>query len=171
MNLCSYPPPVQEIDLDDYLGLSVYTLNTNFQAIKDGSCFIDTRYQTTQKQISALRTQTTSLQNLSAGLAYAQVLFDCTKNAAGSTNSDNTTRQILHSYNVSSVTKNSNGNYTIDFNGNFGADRYALIGSTSTGIVLPLSAEYNTGSAQINIRNTNNNLTNPGLVSIIIFKN
>lgn len=172
MNLCGYPNPVQTIDIDDYLGLSLFTINSNFQVLKEGSCFIDDRYSTSQIQYSGLNVEVVQLSSFSKAIAYAEVSFDCTRNAAGNVNSGNNNRFIYTSYNITSVTKNSNGNYTINFNSNFGANRYAVIGSTSSdNLVTPLSSGYVTASTTINIRDIDGVLSNPDYVSIVIFRN
>jgi hypothetical protein len=61
----------------------------------------------------------------------AWVVFDMTKNAAGSTNSDNTTRYIPAggSGNVSSVTKTGTGAFTVNFATELPSVNYAYAGS------------------------------------------
>jgi len=61
----------------------------------------------------------------------AWVVFDMTKNAAGSTNSDNTTRYIPTggSGNVTSVTKTASGSFTVAFTTALPSVNYSYVGS------------------------------------------
>lgn len=59
----------------------------------------------------------------------AWVSFDATRNAAGTTNSDNTPRYLYGSGNVTSVTKTSTGVFTVTFTIAMSSANYAVIGS------------------------------------------
>jgi hypothetical protein len=61
--------------------------------------------------------------------ARAWVRFNGNKNAAGSVDSSNTARQLLGSGNVTSVTKNGNGTYTVDFDIDLPSANYVCVGS------------------------------------------
>jgi microcystin-dependent protein len=60
----------------------------------------------------------------------AYVSFDGTRDDSGTTNSSNTNRFIYSSNNVSSVLKNSTGNYTITFTNSFANSNYVAFGTT-----------------------------------------
>jgi hypothetical protein len=83
----------------------------------------------------------------------AWVNFDGTKDTTGATSTANTNRLILGSGNVTSVLRNSIGNYTVNFTTAMPDADYALVGSADeagSGSVVTLSLEaFLVGSAQI----------------------
>lgn len=170
MNLCTYPDPVQIIDLDDYLGLSLFTINSNFEVIKDASCFLNDSYETLQQTYNTSYTTISALSSDKSRISYASVAFDCNKNAAGNPDTGNTSRFKYASNNISTVIKNSTGNYIINFSPVFSNDSYAVMATASGSYVSPLSASFINTSIEINIRDINGNLYDSDYVSITIFK-
>ena len=58
----------------------------------------------------------------------AWVRFNGNKNAAGTLDSSNTTRQILGNGNITSVTKNATGDYTVVIAANMPSENYVAVG-------------------------------------------
>ena len=85
--------------------------------------------------------------------ARAWVVFDMTRNAAGDSNTDNTTRYIYPNGNgnVTSVTKNGTGDCTIAFTNDMPHANYAMVGmvqGTSSNPSAILSYQTSGGSIQ-----------------------
>ena len=65
--------------------------------------------------------------------AKAWVNFDSTRNSAGGTDSLNTNRFIVSSYNISSVTKTGTGDYNVHFNTPMVDQNYCILSSAGNG--------------------------------------
>ena len=116
-------PSIKTIPDTQCIGDSLGTINDNFSNLNVG-----------------INNNTTSITSLSSqysntlpGVSDAWVVFDGTKNEAGTSVLGTTNRYIKSQYNVSSVYRNSKGNYTITFITPMNNANYAVAGLNSAG--------------------------------------
>ena len=84
----------------------------------------------------------------SPGLAKAWVSFDATRNAAGGTDSANTNRFIIASYNVDSVLKTATGEHTATLTAGVFADgNYCAMGMGRGNALVALGTTAQTATA------------------------
>ena len=171
MTICCDPFAIQTIDLDECIGLSLVTINNNFQRLLQENCFTYDELQVVQTNLSALYTKYESLTALRPRMVRASVAFDGTGTAVPS---------VYSSFNVARVLRRSTGVYELSFTTTFsatsGIGNYALIGSsllTATSAanycwVQPTTAFAPT-SATINIRDLSGTFVNPAYVSIAVY--
>ena len=82
---------------------------------------------------------------------------------------------IRDSFNVSSITDNGTGNYTVNFSSTFPNTHYAFFASAGNGVNIPGHATlFTKNTNNLNFRTTGLNVngathTDPSLVSVVIF--
>lgn len=173
-NLCDNNT-IQAIDLNEAIGLSLYTINSNFLALKEAFCELDTNFKVLETRNNTLKILTNSIDAQKKNVIKAKVEFDCTRKVDGALDSTDTDR-FIHpdtSFNVTRVQRLSNpARYRIFFTNNLVADNYALIGtnnlSTGDAWVQPLTNGFAAAHATISILNTIGQYDHPEYVSIII---
>lgn len=106
-------PNITVIPATECIGNSLVSINTNYDNIKNSFTDFNTDLGVLNSQITNLTTIVNSIS--SAQLAKAWVNFRPTRNVNGQTSLTNTSRQLINSYNVSSVTREGAGVYTINF--------------------------------------------------------
>jgi hypothetical protein len=168
MNLCDDPYSIPVIDIDEYVGSSLFTLNTNFTKLKDEVCRLDNEAALLQPSYSTLTKGVCALTTIRPGFARAWVKF----NGVGASN--NLTR--FSSYNVASVSGNGSGTYVLTFSPSFTGTNYAVVGtceqSTQTnnyGWVSVLSGSFTTNTVTVCIRNTAGSTTTSSSISILAY--
>lgn len=165
MSLCD--TPIQTIDLDECIGLSLATINTNFQLLQDQNCLTYEELLSIQSDLTGLNTRYAELTTYRPRIARADVAFDGTGTAVPS---------VYSAFNVASVTRRSTGVFELSFSTAFPNISYALIGTslqTATSAarfswVMPTTAFAPT-SATINIRDLSGVFVNPEYVSIAVY--
>jgi len=163
MSLCNPATPIQTIDFDECIGLSLATINTNFRLLQEQNCITFNDLTTIQKDLTALTSRYNTLTALRPQIAKAVATF-------------NGTGTPLLSFNIAGITRTSTGVYTLSFSTAFPDISYALIGtsiSTATSAsnfswVQPTTA-FATTSVTINIRDLSGTFVNPEYVSIAAF--
>jgi hypothetical protein len=176
MRLCDKPYSIPTIDIDECIGLSLATINTNFQDLKNEYCLNDSELATIETSFNTLSSNVISLSALSPGMAKAYVVFDGTRNISGNyTMTGN--RFLYSSYGVASVSSNRTGTYSLSFTRPFSNTNYALIGTSTETIsgsrytwLQPTT--YATTSAVINIHSDTDNvatLANTDYISVLIY--
>ena len=81
---------------------------------------------------------------------------------------------IRESYNVSTITDNGTGDYTVNFTTAMVDANYSAIGSGGdggNGVRSPGATTYATGSFRFPVRNLDNGLTDPVFMNVTIFSN
>jgi|LakMenEpi03Aug12_release.lakeMendotaPanAssembly.Ray.scaffolds.fasta_scaffold814428_1 hypothetical protein len=164
MSLCNPATPIQTIDLDECIGLSLATINTNFRLLQEQNCLTYSDLITIQNDLTALNSRYNSLTALRPQIAKAVAAF-------------NGTGTPLLSYNIARITRPSTGTYSLSFTTTFPNISYALIGtsiSTTTSAnnytwVQPSTTGFTTTSATINIRDLSGTFVNPDYVSIAVY--
>lgn len=166
---------IQAIDLNESIGLSLYTINNNFLALKDSICQLDTNFTVLENRNTILKNLAFNLNQQKNNVIKAKVSFDCTKNVSGDIDSLDTDRFIYSdtSFNVTRVQRLSGpARYRIFFTTNLVTNNYAIIGtnaiSTGDAWVQPLSNGFNSQHATISILNTEGQYDHPEHVSIIM---
>ena len=85
------------------------------------------------------------------------------------------TLAIRDSFNVSSITDNATGNYTVNFSSTFPNAHYAAFANAGNGVNIPAHTTlYTKNSNNLNFRTSGLNVngathTDPSLVSVVIF--
>jgi hypothetical protein len=106
--------------------------------------------------------------------ARAWVNFDGTKDTSGATSTADTPRFIRASGNVSSVSRNGVGFFTVNFTVDMPDVNYSSVGMLSFGNVSVFQinsvAENLVTSSKFVIRQTDNQLIDPTLVNIVFFR-
>lgn len=168
MSLCNDPYAIANIDLDEYVGTSLHTINTNFVKLKDEVCRLNSEVDELRPSYSTLNAGVCALSAIRPGFARAWVRF----NGIGA--SSNLTR--FSSYNVASVSGNGTGTYVLTFSPAFTGTNYAIVGtceqSTQTnnyGWVSILSGSFTPSTVSICIRNTAGSTTTSNSISILAY--
>ena len=169
MSICFNQFAVQMIDLDECIGSSLATINTNYQQLIQENIATCEELERISNSLANLYTRYISLTSQAQGLAKATVTFDGTGTAVPS---------VYSSFNVARVLRRSTGVFELSFTTAFPNISYALIGtsiSTATSSqnfswVQPTTA-FATTSATINIRDLSGTFVNPEYVSIAIYSN
>ena len=167
MSICNNPYAVQTIDLDECIGLSLATINTNYRLLQEQNCLTYDDLVLIQKDLSALTLNYNALSALRPRIAKADVAFDGTGTA---------TPSVYSSFNIARVLRRSTGVFELSFTTAFPNISYALIGTsmltatsaTNFSWVMPTTAFAPT-SATINIRDLSGTFVNPEYVSIAVY--
>lgn len=167
MNICTNSEIIATIDLDECVGQSLVTINTNFQLLKDSTCFNFENTEEKRTQTNNLSTDVYTLSSFSSNVPKAIVSFDATTNPPTILNSVNIT--------LGGVSRLSTGVFEVNFTKNFSNTNYLIVGNCS---------EYSSGtnyvwvqptltqtisSSKINIRDEDGTYTNPDYVSLLFF--
>jgi hypothetical protein len=174
-NICNNSS-IQLIDINETIGQSLYTINSNFSILKNDVCQIDTNLQLLQEQYTLTNTIANSLSAQKNNIIKGKVSFDCTRNEAGILNTSATTRYIYPgtNFNITSVERlQSPDRYRINFQIPFsGLNSYGVFGTNSLtnndAWVQPLPNGYSSANVTISILNTTGQYDHPEYVSIII---
>jgi hypothetical protein len=167
MSICFNFNAVQPIDLDECIGLSLATINGNFQQLLNENCSTYEELHNIRTNLDNLYTRYESLTAQRPGMARATATFDGTGTAVAS---------VYSSFNIARILRRSTGVFELSFTTQFPNISYALIGTsiqTSTtnsnfSWVQPTTA-FATTSATINIRDLSGTFVNPEYVSIAIY--
>ena len=165
MNICTDRQAIAPIDLDECLGLSLATINTNFNLLKEANCFTSEELTVKQNEINDLTTKVNSLSTDLTKVAQALVVFDGTNDPA----------TIIKSSRVAKVDRLSTGVFELSFVPSFLDTNYLIVGTcieTSTNSkytwVAP-TATQTVSTSIVNIRNESGDFVNPNYVSVSIF--
>jgi hypothetical protein len=166
MKICTNNELIATIDLDECLGLSLATINTNFDLLRESNCFTNEEINLRQTQIEELSSKITHLSLEATAVPKVFTTFNASDNPIS-----------FEGLRIKNVTSPSTGVFKLSFDANFSDSNYAIIGTCSN-----LSAEdmitswvqisANTltpTSCVINIQNISGVRINPKYVSISIF--
>ena len=108
-----------------------------------------------------------------AQLAKAFVSFNATKNVSGVSDLSVSTRQILKTYNVNNVLRNSIGNYSITFNtGTFINNSYLMLGTARFPNIVTYSNTATTeDTITVIVMDNDRNLVDTDLISLTFYNN
>lgn len=168
--ICDNPSTIPVIDLDECIGTSLVTINSNFQDLKENSCLVFDEIERIESNLIELSSQWSSLSSYIPGFSTAWVNFDGTT----------TPPTIKSAYNVASVSAMGTGMFALSFTTHFANISYALVGTcieTENVGSAPFPQMYvwvqptlfTTASANINIRNQDGIFANPNYVSIVVY--
>jgi len=176
MRLCDNPYSIPTIDIDECIGLSLATINTNVQDLKDELCLNNDELAAIQTSFNTLSTNLLTLSALTPGIAKAYVVFDGTRDTNGVI-TKNGNRLLYNNFGIASVSSNKTGTYSLSFTTAFPNISYALIGTSmetaSGGNYTWLQpTTFATTSASINIHSYTDNvatLADTDYISVLIY--
>jgi hypothetical protein len=176
MRLCDTPNSIPTIDIDECIGLSLATINLNYESLRDELCLNESELATIQTSFNTVSSNLISLSALSPGIAKAYVAFDGTRDINGNY-TKNGNRFLYSSYGVASVSSNRTGTYSLSFTTAFPNISYALVGTSMEaisggGYTWLQPTTYATTSAVINIHSDTDNTTtlaNANYISVLIY--
>jgi hypothetical protein len=176
MRLCDNPFSIPTIDIDECIGLSLATINTNVQDLKDELCLNNDELAAIQTSFNTLSTNLLTLSALTPGIAKAWVQFDGTRDINGNYTKDGN-RYLYGNFGVASVSSNKTGTYSLSFVPALNDTNYALIGTSmetaSGGNYTWLQpTTFATTSASINIHSYLDNvasLADTDYISVLIY--
>lgn len=163
MSLCDDPNAIPSIDLDECIGNSLVTLNTNFQRLREEICTNNSEISALQFELSGLTTRYNSLTSINSRLRpKAIVAFN------------GTTGTPTLSYNIGSITRTNVGRYTVTFSPVFTNTNYVVIGTSqetsagsNQGWVQPTS--FTNSNVGINIRRSDGTFIDSDYISVLIY--
>jgi hypothetical protein len=164
MKICTDPRAIATIDLDECLGLSLATINTNFELLKEANCLTSEEVAEKQTEIQELTTKVNSLSENLFKIAQATVSFDGTYDPAN----------LITSSRVVKVDRLSTGVFELSFVPAFSDTNYLVLGSC---LETSISSKYvwvaptlqTLSTTTINTRNENGDFVNPNYVNVTIF--
>lgn len=165
MNICVNPDSIGTIDLDECIGNSLVTINTNFELLKEANCLTFTEIEQKELQINTLKTEMQLLSTAIRGVPKALVSFDGTINPPN----------LLKKSKITGVDRLSAGVFKIVFETPLPDTNYLLLGtcfetlSGSDYVWVQPTLTQTVSSATINIRNENGVYANPNYASILFF--
>jgi len=164
MKICTDSKAIATIDLDECLGLSLATINTNFELLKEANCLTSEEIAEKQTEINELTTKVSSLSENLYKISQANVSFNGAYDPA----------QLITSSRVVKVDRLSTGVFELSFVPAFSDTNYLVLGScVETSIsskyvwVAPVSQTFSTTT--INTRNENGDFVNPNYVNVTVF--
>lgn len=166
--ICDNPYTIPPIDIDECVGSSLATLNSNFQELKNNTCLTFSEIEEVQSDLVELSAKYQDFISYVPSFIAAKVSFNGTNTS------------IYTQLNVASVSALGTGMYALSFTTAFPTSGYALIGTcqekrisgfpTNTYVwVQPTT--FTTTTAVININDEDGNFIDPEYVSIIIYNN
>jgi hypothetical protein len=161
MNICDrYFSPVQIIDLDECVGLSLATINENFRLLQEQNCFHFNEVELIQAELSSLYIKYTSLSALRPQIARGSISFNGT---------GNNPLNVYTSFNIS-VQKLTTGTFELSFAPNtFFNTNYALVGTCNDFAWIQPLLPFTTTTVTINIRNRTGILIDPEYISLVTY--
>lgn len=161
--ICNNRFAIPIIDIDECIGLSLVTINNNFNDLKQENCLTHEQLNTIQNSLNTVYTNYAILSTMEDRGRFAKAWV--------SFNGATTTPTICSSYNVLRVDKYGTGTYGLSFANVFSPiSGYCLVGTTSAGMVQPtLTTPFTSVSADINIRTPSGTLTNSQYISIAVY--
>ena len=167
MSICFSENAIQTIDLDECIGLSLATINSNYKLLQDENCYTFEELETISLNLTGLNAAYSALTALTQGRAKAGAVFDGTGVAVPS---------VYSSFNIARILRRSTGVFELSFTTPFVNTNYALIGTsqvssttTSNFSWVQPSTIFATTSATINIRDLSGTYVNPAYVSIAVY--
>jgi hypothetical protein len=170
MSICNIPNAITTIDLDECVGTSLATINTNFLRLQQQACEDNAEIFRLTQDLLELSSSYLELSSKASGIPKAWIVF----------NGNSGPNPIIYSsYNVAQVSSIGVGKYTITFGTPFANLNYALVGSSSWTPANPPLDPYYTwlqpttaftpASATINIHDLSGTFVNPEYITISIY--
>lgn len=162
--------PLPVIGLDEYVGTSLFTINNNFNILKEQQTLTYNNALLLQQNIQTLNSALTGLSALTPRFAKAWINFN------GIPATPTILSRSLSAHKID-VTKTSTGTYSLSFTPPFSNTNYALIGTcqeqiTGTEYTWVQPTQFNSLSAQVVVRGlSGTTLVDCPYISIAIFNN
>ena len=157
MSFCTDPNSIISIDINECVGNSLTTMNTNFNILNGEVCDQYSDILTNKSEKNILTSRIISLSSLSNLMPKCSVKFD-----------DEGT--IISSEGINRVDKLSTGNFRVFFEGNFNDNNYLAITSSISEIPCWVFVTFeHIGFLEIKARNSNGNLIDPNFINLTVF--
>lgn len=157
MSFCTDPNSIIPIDINECVGNSLTTMNTNFDILKDEVCNQYSNVLSSETEKNILTNYTSSLSSQLNLTPKCSVKFDNDSN-------------IVSQEGISEVTKQSIGIFRVYFSNNFNNTNYLTIASSVSEIpcFVFVSEEY-PNYIEIHARASDGNLTDPNFINLVFF--
>jgi len=165
MSICELPNAITTIDLDECVGTSLATINTNFLKLQQQACEDSTELSRLTQDLLALSSSYLELSAKAPGIPKAWIVFDGNSGAIPT---------VFASYNMS-VSSSGTGRYAVTFGTAFPSLCYALVGSSSSTAASPFytwlqpTTAFTPASATINIHDLSGTFVNPEYISLAVY--
>jgi hypothetical protein len=165
MSICDLPNAITTIDLDECVGTSLATINTNFLKLQQQACEDSVELSRLTQDLLALSSSYLELSAKAAGIPKAWIVFNGDSGA---------TPTVFASYNMS-ISSSGIGQYAVTFGTAFPSLCYALVGSSSLTVAnsfytwLQPTTAFTPASATINIHDLSGTFVNPEYVSLAVY--
>ena len=162
MSICDLPNAITTIDLDECVGTSLATINTNFLKLQQQACEDSAELSRLTQDLLALSSSYLELSAKAAGIPKAWIVFN------------GVTPTVSASYNMS-VSSLGIGQYAVTFGTAFPSLCYALAGSSSSTAASPYytwlqpTTAFTPTSATINIHDLSGTFVNPEYISLAVY--
>ena len=162
MSICDLPNAITTIDLDECVGTSLATINTNFLKLQQQACEDSAELSRLTQDLLALSSSYLELSAKAAGIPKAWITFNGSSGTA------------FASYNMS-VSSLGTGRYAVTFGTAFPSLCYALVGSSSLTAAnsfytwLQPTTAFAPASATINIHDLSGTFVNPEYISLAVY--
>lgn len=162
MSICDLPNAITTVDLDECVGTSLATINTNFLKLQQQACEDSSELSRLTQDLLALSSSYLELSAKAAGIPKAWITFDGSSGA------------VFAFYNMS-VSVLGTGRYAVTFGTAFPSLCYALVGSSSSTAAstyytwLQPTTAFTPASATINIHDLSGTFVNPEYVSLAVY--
>lgn len=168
MSICTNPYAILPIGINECIGLSLNTINSYYQLIKDESCLQGTEIDDITTQIFALSSEIYTLSAEMIGVPKAFVTF------SGSVSTIAGTLVKFHNHNVDEVSVVGPGEYNITFTPTFSSEGYGILATctqtlTGSSYVFASTTASTPTSAGVKITNKAGDPATPELVAVSFF--
>lgn len=167
MSLCDDPYSIPLINVDEYIGTSLNTINGNFLGLKTEICRLENEVDSLTPDVNSLQS---GLCALSANYSFAKAWVNFRGHGSGPLN-------LTTYYNVLQVSANGQGTYNITFGSPFSNNNYALVGTCTQSQASNLytwvqtTTGFTAASATINVRDTTGVTTTASYISLVAYGN
>jgi len=165
MSICDLPNAITTIDLDECVGTSLATINTNYLKLQQQTCEDSAELSRLTQDLLALSSSYLELSAKAAGVPKAWIVFNGNSGEIPA---------VFASYNMS-VSSLGTGRYAVTFGTAFPSFSYALVGSSSSTAASPFytwlqpTTDITPASATINIHDLSGTFVNPEYISLAVY--
>jgi hypothetical protein len=165
MSICNQPNAITIINLDDCVGTSLATINTNFLKLQQQACEDNEELSRLTQNLVELSSSYLELSSKASGIPKAWIVFN------GDSGPDPI---VFNSYNMS-VSSIGTGQYIVTYGTPFPTLSYALVGSSSSTAAGPFftwlqpTTAFTFASATINIHDHTGTFVNSEYVSLAVY--
>lgn len=170
MSICNNPYAILPIGLNECIGLSLNTINSYYELLKDETCSQNNEIVDLETEVRSLSSYLYALSGSLGGIPKAYVTF------SGRVSTIAGTLEKIHSYNVDEVGSMQPGEYRITLAPEITGQHYGVLATcsqllTGNGFVFATTTAHTLTSVNIKILNKDGNLAVPNIVAVSFFNN